>query len=1218
MTMVNAPHTLMTNINQDELLDISIERVKKVPSPLLVIGLGGTGVNAVNTIKRVFAQRYVLPQTSDGQFIPVPSHTAYLGIDTDANSQGELSSHEYLNITYPDIAHILDPQFRNNLLTADEHAWVHQALNAAGDGIGAGGNRQAARLMLSRNYQQVYSAIRSALASILGREHGDGEPLQRLEIVIVTGVCGGTGAGIFLDVPQIIRHCLKNEAGLASHRDKYQITGYIVMPDVSLRDVMDTTIQRRLKSNGYASLKELDFWMGVGEHQTPYAMKYYGGPSIDWTMPPYDKCILVSGGSTTTVYNDASEVVRNIIAENLLHYLADEEPSFTANGVKQYTYISHEDNIKNDIAFMHKPLPVNYRYRAISAYTKRIPKRKVLYYEGHLLFDTFMPMRDQHGNLAPNSALLQAGKAKEHALKIVGTVEDLYRNFCQTLNLPAICNVLSTDKAKLEAMRQMNPAPHDRYNIGTTPWITAVVQPQALQSANDYLTMAWERFLSFAQKVINDPQQGPFSLLQYLETQNGGLMPALREQVQSWDAYANNFSNDRNAKRNACLSSWKTFLNPPLLSARKAVEAYLENLKNYYGIMRKHAFMDAYAHASHVLLQRIEEFISDALAPMCRDLDKLQKRFSDPSVVTERDAADLVDMSQLTGNIDQVFSETNQNGQITQDFLKSLYASVAKTEVSADTSSSGVAFTYKHRGMDNVLMEMHKTLSDNCPAINGQSLDALMEQVVGPGIAEQNNYMDQLANSFMTGAEPLLIMDPSAPHMTFSYLSIPDDSPKHFARYSQTLGNHVQPKKSSLRDHIYCLTAWDGLPMHCYSLMSDLESTYYACLSDVTQSMRLHLVWDGNPNGDYTRNWCKLPTPSPYYFFSATSNPLCVNEWNAVKALTDRAIACGQIVINDSVSAPTFTIRTFWVDAHRTVAALSDTIRQRVQEITEMKVYPATGTAPTPDERLAMYQSYLGEAADTAFTPGRDASCMAAHLGLERAPIAPWDPAVAQNGALRQVALDNHRKLSQALSAAVLAANPRMQLIVSQQLEGFEALHNAMSEIANRRNVWAPRIAYADAFAKCMVYKLVSFGASNVFYTNDVGEKAPLIQENLLSKDLVGESSPLVRTAAYLADLPEANPVRKYLEHVVRLHDAELDQQETQGLLTKDAYQGMVNDLNALITIADNQLKLKRAALTSMNADTDTIGKTMELINAFRSFLSNRRDAYLFAMQMMI
>ena len=87
---------------------------------------------------------------------------------------------------------------------------------------------------------------------------------------------------------------------------------------------------------------------------------------------------------------------------------------------------------------------------------------------------------------------------------------------------------------------------------------------------------------------------------------------------------------------------------------------------------------------------------------------------------------------------------------------------------------------------------------------------------------------------------------------------------------------------------------------------------------------------------------------------------------------------------------------------------------------------------------------------------------------------------------------------------------------------------------------------------------------------------------------------------------------------MVRLRDAELDQQETQGLLTKDAYQGMVNDLNALITIADNQLKLKRAALTSMNADTDTIGKTMELINAFRSFLSNRRDAYLFAMQMMI
>ncbi|MGN1019295.1 MAG: tubulin-like doman-containing protein [Aristaeellaceae bacterium] len=1217
MTMVNAPSTLMNTINQDALLDVSIERVKKLPTPLLVIGLGGTGVNAVKTIKRVFAERYVLPKAPDGQYIPVPSHTAYLGIDTDAGAQGDLSTHEFVNITYSDIALILNPTQRNALLTPDEHAWIHRSLNAAGTGLGAGGNRQAARLMLSRNYQLVANAITAALSGILARDMGDGDKLERLEVVIVTGVCGGTGAGIFLDIPQIIRHCMKTDPGLASHRNNFQITGYIVMPDVSQRDVDDPIQRKRLKANGFASLKELDFWMGVGDHHTPYTAKYYGGTSISWSMPPYSKCILISGGNAKAVYSDASEVVREIIAENLLHYLADELPSENSKGVKQFTYISQEDNIDNDLANMNKPLPVGYRYRAISAYTKRIPKRKVLYYEGRLLFNTFMPMRDEHGELVPNPQLIQECKSREHAAYIVGDAEKLYMDFCRIATLKDFCSVSPDDTPKLDAMRQWPIRPHDQYDHGTNPWLSSIVTPQANRAAEEYLKQAWKRFLQFAEQIINDPKQGPFSLRMYLTAENNGLRSALSAYIKFWDNRASQFASERGSLFQSCRDSWHDFEKPPFFGGKKAVEAYMTHLNRFYNGLRKHAFMVAYAKAANQLLKRVDEFIEDALRPLCRDLDELQKRFDAPQLLTVQDDSDLVHLTQMTDNIDLVFRTKNEEGQITQDFLTNLFACATASQLSANSTTSGVVFTYKLNGQNNVLTEMRNALNRNCPDINGQSLDALMQQIIGTDIEQQNRYMDNLANSFLNGTQPLLIMDSSTPHITFSYLSIPDDSPKHFQHYKNTLGRNVQPKQSSLRDHIYCLTAWDGLPMHSYSLMGELEAAYYECLPDPEKSKRFHLVWNGDPNSDYTHNWCKLPSPCPYYFFSATADPICMNDWKAVQELTARALACGQLSINTRDFIPTFKVRTFWADVRKTVPLLSDSICQRTQDITDMKINPATGAAPKPDERLAMYQAYLAETSEEIYSPGRSPACMAADQGLEGAPIDPYDPDIALNNVVNAVATENHRKLCQALTAAVIASNPRLRLTITQQLEGFETLHKAIASIENRRNLWEPRIAYVETFGRCMMYKLIRFTPSNIFYRNEMDESAALISEPLLADDLKGEISPLVKTAAYLADLPEANPVRQYLEFAVTQRQQQMTAQEMDGTLTAETMKGIVEYLTTLIAMAEGQRRLKSAELTKMGADIDSLSKSIALLDAYKAFLTNQKESYTFALQMM-
>ncbi|MDR9825716.1 tubulin-like doman-containing protein, partial [Vibrio sp. FNV 38] len=110
------------------------------------------------------------------------------------------------------------------------------------------------------------------------------------------GICGGTGGGTFLDVPQIVRHLFAAEPMLVGKQ--YRITGYVVMPDVSLTVANDSS-KEVLRRNAYAALKELDFWMQVGTHKTPFTAQYDAETKIAWTQQaPYDRCVLLCGEDT--------------------------------------------------------------------------------------------------------------------------------------------------------------------------------------------------------------------------------------------------------------------------------------------------------------------------------------------------------------------------------------------------------------------------------------------------------------------------------------------------------------------------------------------------------------------------------------------------------------------------------------------------------------------------------------------------------------------------------------------------------------------------------------------------------------------------------------------------------------------------------------------------------------------------------------------------------
>ena len=1215
MTTVNLCKT-RRNIN----IVLNSKPVRKRPVPLVVIGLGSAGTRIVSRVKEAFAEHFELPVDGEGKTIPVPAHTAYLAFDNES-CPANLSPDDEFSPVYP----VLVPgeyqsqpgDYLCDFLgkqTGDESTWACEPTYVIGtDWIRT---RQTSRITFNRRFDEARENLRRALLRAVQGAEEEAPCQEPVEIVICTSICGSVGSGLFLDVPQVIRHLMETEPALCGR--SCRITGYIIMPDVILQVLSDSNpIAEYLLATGYAALKELDFWMNVDQHHTPYTMNYGGHTPIAWSRKPYDQCILMSSRTTDgAVIPNAGEAIRNTIADHLLFSLADEQP---ADGDAASSLRCFEDNLRANAAMLPPPRPFGYSYRALNVFSLRFPRKKLLRFEGACFLEAYLHLKDENGHPAAGDALLNTVQPLQRAQGIIGNVRDLHANFARECSLPN-WGAGAAPGGVIPVLQQMQPRPHDRENTKPNPWVDSIARPAAAQSAEHYLTGAWKRFEDFCAPVLGNPELGPFALRDYLDHPDKGLIKEMENQVAVWMNMGRKFKMDLSALKQACTASWPDFEHPPLLGRTRALETYLQNLNNYYSGLRKAVFMECYSRAAQKLLLRMREYLANGLKPMCADVERLYTVFKE---IPDDDAtlgSDVLDIEILKPRIVQQFTSSNENKRITLSFLKSLCLESLKTVSNRDTDTSGVTFVYRKEGREAVLTVMKETLNECFDGINNQSLDALMIQAVGEDVGQQQKFMEDIANSVMASAHPLFAQDSATAgevRADYSYLSVPDNAPEHIAHFNNILATeHVQAKGSSLRDHINCLMAWDGLPMYRYSMMQELRQAYAQGLQDPKVSMGVHLVWNGNGESDYTNNWCRLPEPRPFYFFSAHGDATEEKAWNEARSLTERAIKCGMMKVDISDVAPIFNLHVFWTDAHRNTPVPASVLAERVNSILNQKMDPATGATLTPEQKLAMIKAYEGQAAVTALEPGKSSECMAPYLGLVGQDINPWDTNIAIDPTRKVVAEKNHKTLSELMAAAILSANPRLLLVVKNQIEGFEAIDKAKGQIEGMAKIWAPRIAYAETYAKMMCHNLLKFSPVGAIFTDEMGTPTPVVQEVLMKDDLKNQPV-FTKVCGYLADLPETNQIRMLLDHQTKIKEDEYNQKALNGLLTmEDCVNGMAI-CDRMKGLVDNELRQKKAGLTQLGADVATLNKCIAMLTAVTSFLETRKGQLDWAKQML-
>ncbi|WP_426350048.1 tubulin-like doman-containing protein [Alloiococcus sp. CFN-8] len=295
--------------------------------PTLLIGLGGIGSTIVNDVYGKLK--------ADGR----DKNVQAIVFDTDINSQKMMTN--------------IDPAYRiqtstdrtvNYALQMDPEAksWFpyHRLIGTMHMLDGAGQIRAISRLALrSAMDQGALKPIEEARNKIF--KLGNDTDTKGLRVMIVTSMMGGTGSGMFLQIPLYIREVIQSQFAM----ERVEIQGTFILPDVMMGVVTNKEISN-IYANAYASMKELSAIImslagdgsSIDLEYKPEQMDKQGFRDITVKDLPYDYCYIYdkedSKGKVLSSFNDYIRMIENNIYLQLFGPISDKVFSHYINEMR--------------------------------------------------------------------------------------------------------------------------------------------------------------------------------------------------------------------------------------------------------------------------------------------------------------------------------------------------------------------------------------------------------------------------------------------------------------------------------------------------------------------------------------------------------------------------------------------------------------------------------------------------------------------------------------------------------------------------------------------------------------------------------------------------------------------------------------------------------------------------------------------------------------------
>ena len=374
----------------------------------ILIGLGGTGIDCLREIKK--AVRVQIRPENPNADSKKWRNIHFLAVDSDPESGiREFGQEEQISLYGIPARQML--RSRNEIKLKPELDWLDKDI-IAGDlpEMGTGGLRQIGRFL----FMERSDVFVSRMQELLARAKAEAESGKPVLIHVFTGLGGGTGSGIFLDVCYLIRHIAENDS-----RGNVLLSGYFFLPDVNLDKIPPSASEFRshVEKNGYAAMQELDYCMRLPQNGGSFTQTYKGDVKAEWNVPPVDLCWLLSA-------TDRSFRIRDYPYRETMKFAAE----YAVDGLLKPWNVWQLELTNMGGMMRHADQEKRYGYHLhyLSPGGAGIvwPRREMLTYLVSKVFEVFSGMSDHE----PSEAEVQAIADAAGITRVEALLNDLTKN----------------------------------------------------------------------------------------------------------------------------------------------------------------------------------------------------------------------------------------------------------------------------------------------------------------------------------------------------------------------------------------------------------------------------------------------------------------------------------------------------------------------------------------------------------------------------------------------------------------------------------------------------------------------------------------------------------------------------------------------------------------------------------------------------------------------
>ena len=876
------------NLSEGDGVILDKDKKEPIANPVLIVGLGGTGCRAIRVIKRKINREFKHEDCEE-----VPNNFKFIGIDTDEKEM-EMPSNLYdMALSRNEIYNLSNKcgevasQIRRKEVSAP---WYDKRINSAGgDGVditgGAAGRRQYGRATLLGCADGLKATLDTAIKQIIT------ENVEKVYVFIVTGISGGTGSGIFVDVAYMIRQSLQENL---SDRQNSIVNGYIVMPDVtmSIPGVMKSkNTLKYVQRNGFAALKELDYWMGA-EGRGDVFEEDYGVSRLKLrdSMKPYDICWLMTARSSAgMLIGQPSRAVEKIIAENIVLWISKNNTIATNDGDSVQSLESFDVNKDQNIDTMRETLAnegnyqaVNFVYSATGVGIIPFPTVEINTFLASKLFLEVKALYDETSAKETQQdieAIIEQEGLKPAKIKKV--LNDKMNNLIGEFNPDPTNESLSWVKDSSEDTDDLLNDMEDRANK---------YKKSLKNIAKEIAEQDSLRLDDLVKKYFLDVEKGPFYIRGILED---GLEKGLSFEFRELARTANRKAAEMEAKisvaRGNAAKSKNELRDSIKLSQKAKYKNYKEGLSNLYNIIIEQQLyigleqiykdLEIWAHnkasGAYKLVEDVLNGLSEVFSRNNEEIITNAGHEKDDSVI--RYSWEIISTGEIVSKVDEWVRQNKQEKQMLGDFLADFFTFLGENDgkllsVREDNIKSVTSMDCNLKRF--ISDHMYKRFSDLVNITMENYIEGKAAEYDGGREGCKERYYDDMFNKVIQDSKPVFGGDQGlvGKCSTLSVISFPKGMPKIVAqwnRYKNAMSmesDKLTDVLSSDKDKICAFQVYVGLPMYSWEEIGKIENVYNDLVfraNLAATSMGVHLRY----NAEEDDVWQNFPNPIPKSIF---------------------------------------------------------------------------------------------------------------------------------------------------------------------------------------------------------------------------------------------------------------------------------------------------------------------------------------------------------------